>query len=640
MKNSETLISILILLTSTVFLSGAKDLPEQFNIIGHAEDIFVQNDPSHPAMESLNRKNEHTMLANMSDLADAIAFKEKDWSRSASAVVTDFGADPAGVLDSTEAIQRAIDSIPLGTVYFPSGLYKVTDTIFLKSNICIIGESKENTFICPTLSSLGTEMADINNGVKAVFSFDDTTKQASNIGMQNISFDCLRYDDNTKISCACLMMRRQLDNLYASNIAAYGAQSVILIRGGSNYYFNNISNDGTEKTVPYRCENILSIVSGSEIIADGLYAKDVAEIVDLSSCCDVIINNVIGRNMDMEENGDEAIDIGGSHSIIVDNVIADGYYSCIKLKEEGKEIKTYDIQIRDCIFKNFFAYGIEFLTNYELNGYVIENVVIDNCVFETEIETARGIFNGEYPRDYGVKNIKISNCTFCCQTFAIYFSSFYNVHISDCDFYGTAPYSVIMFSPDESKDLAKNNQIMIDNCTLCTELTKPNANYINCKKVTDCQISNNRIIGSRIGYGIYFTDIIKPIVYNNTIGYTQIGIMCLSTEQGKPQFVGIDINNNSIMDCDTGIQITIFEKEYQETANYGLKINDNSIRNTEMKTYGIRLSARTVPMEFDHIFVSDNEILNTQTAVFCDDFIIGQHSRVDNFVFNSSTLTS
>lgn len=43
--------------------------------------------------------------------------------------VLDYGADPTGVADSTTAIQSAIDATRLGTIYFPKGTYKVTDTI-------------------------------------------------------------------------------------------------------------------------------------------------------------------------------------------------------------------------------------------------------------------------------------------------------------------------------------------------------------------------------------------------------------------------------------------------------------------------------------------------------------------------------
>ena len=46
-------------------------------------------------------------------------------------VVTQFGADPTGVADSTTAIQNALDALPAGggCVYLPSGTYMVTSTL-------------------------------------------------------------------------------------------------------------------------------------------------------------------------------------------------------------------------------------------------------------------------------------------------------------------------------------------------------------------------------------------------------------------------------------------------------------------------------------------------------------------------------
>lgn len=43
--------------------------------------------------------------------------------------VLDFGADPTGATDSTAAIQAAVDSLTNGTVYFPNGTFKITNTI-------------------------------------------------------------------------------------------------------------------------------------------------------------------------------------------------------------------------------------------------------------------------------------------------------------------------------------------------------------------------------------------------------------------------------------------------------------------------------------------------------------------------------
>ena len=53
-------------------------------------------------------------------------------------VVLDFGADNKGVKDSTEAIQKALDS-GKPYVYFPEGIYKTSHTLLVKSNTYLFG---------------------------------------------------------------------------------------------------------------------------------------------------------------------------------------------------------------------------------------------------------------------------------------------------------------------------------------------------------------------------------------------------------------------------------------------------------------------------------------------------------------------
>ena len=60
--------------------------------------------------------------------------------------VLDYGADPSGVADSTQAIQAAIDAAQAltnsPTISIPAGEYKITDTLTItRSNISIVGES-------------------------------------------------------------------------------------------------------------------------------------------------------------------------------------------------------------------------------------------------------------------------------------------------------------------------------------------------------------------------------------------------------------------------------------------------------------------------------------------------------------------
>jgi hypothetical protein len=67
----------------------------------------------------------------------------------APASVIDFGADPTGSVDSTTAIQAAINSLTVGVVVFPAGTYKVSAKIILKSNVSLTGNSATLTYATP-----------------------------------------------------------------------------------------------------------------------------------------------------------------------------------------------------------------------------------------------------------------------------------------------------------------------------------------------------------------------------------------------------------------------------------------------------------------------------------------------------------
>lgn len=52
------------------------------------------------------------------------------------------GADPTGVADSTAAIQKTINGLPTagGAVYFPTGTYRISDVLTLRSNLLLVGD--------------------------------------------------------------------------------------------------------------------------------------------------------------------------------------------------------------------------------------------------------------------------------------------------------------------------------------------------------------------------------------------------------------------------------------------------------------------------------------------------------------------
>jgi hypothetical protein len=87
--------------------------------------------------------------------------------------VTDFGADPTGVADSTTAIQNAIASLPAtgGTLYFPSGTY-ITDTIVFPlwpKALYLIGNGRDSTTLVAKNAN-----SPIIKGTTALTAFEST----------------------------------------------------------------------------------------------------------------------------------------------------------------------------------------------------------------------------------------------------------------------------------------------------------------------------------------------------------------------------------------------------------------------------------------------------------------------------------
>ena len=91
--------------------------------------------------------------------------------------VKDFGAVGDGVADDTAAIQNAINNSPRNAVYFPRGVYKVTDTLAITTpSYSIVGERTERGMNSQSARSSGNYSA-----VRINFVPTDTTKFLVNI---------------------------------------------------------------------------------------------------------------------------------------------------------------------------------------------------------------------------------------------------------------------------------------------------------------------------------------------------------------------------------------------------------------------------------------------------------------------------
>jgi len=97
--------------------------------------------------------------------------------------ILDFGADPTGAADSTTAIQAAVDSVKVsgGAVYFPTGTYKITDTIVVDTGVYTTGLILFGNGRNSIISQTGTN--------KDAFHFS-TTQFLQNSGFRDLKITC------------------------------------------------------------------------------------------------------------------------------------------------------------------------------------------------------------------------------------------------------------------------------------------------------------------------------------------------------------------------------------------------------------------------------------------------------------------
>lgn len=158
-----------------------------------------------------------------------------------------FGAKGDGVSDDTVAIQNAIDSLNNGgTIYFPKGEYLIEKTIYLKSNIRLMGDSANTILKKETAGN----------------AFDATN-------LHNISVESLNVENTN--NGGIFFKFKGTNNIYISNINIKGIGNVaytegISIREGDNAtivnsYFKGTTGHcvavGTNTLSPVgKCENI------------------------------------------------------------------------------------------------------------------------------------------------------------------------------------------------------------------------------------------------------------------------------------------------------------------------------------------------------------------------------------------------
>lgn len=135
--------------------------------------------------------------------------------------VLKYGAKGDGVADDTKAIQKAVEEAEI--LYFPQGIYKITDTVYLRKSCCLYGLSPITTQIVieddtPAFSGFGAPKAlvEVEKGITVYFNgigIDSAGKNPRAAGIKWMA-DASSYMNDVKFVGGHGLMFRDGRNAY------------------------------------------------------------------------------------------------------------------------------------------------------------------------------------------------------------------------------------------------------------------------------------------------------------------------------------------------------------------------------------------------------------------------------------------
>jgi hypothetical protein len=148
----------------------------------------------------------------------------------APANVLDYGADPAGVADSTAAIQAAVNAAYTAynkTVYVPNGIYKVNGTVTITQGVMIVGAGSQGSN-----EAYGTVFKHFSNNSCFVWNGSGTAFAGTGGGLKN----CLivkadTYSGGNAIEIVATSDNNRPGEMFFENVLAYGLSSGRWLRG-------------------------------------------------------------------------------------------------------------------------------------------------------------------------------------------------------------------------------------------------------------------------------------------------------------------------------------------------------------------------------------------------------------------------
>lgn len=332
-----------------------------------------------------------------------------------------------GVTDETVLMQKILNKYK--DVYFPSGNYLISESMYLQSGSRIKGESRSNTTLMCSEYSMSI------NGFSADYLSDITI---SDFNFKHVNFG-VHIRAVTRDNELPVTQQKAINDVYIERCSFDTRRFAVFLLGVDRFRVNDIelnqlrtstysNRDGIHLTA---CRNgVVSNIIGTTdddmvaILADDQFSLDrISQPTAYGDCRNIIVENVISRNR--QEFGDR-----------------DGTYAGIKLLSTFSRVD--DIIIRNCILKADYTGALNFVNLFDSlgvkadEGYIgnvtvegchfikdvsnynspivlistsFENLTFNDCVFELkkDVNNYRG-FNIE--RNCTIKNLNINNCVY------------------------------------------------------------------------------------------------------------------------------------------------------------------------------------------------------------------------------------
>lgn len=325
--------------------------------------------------------------------------KLKEWVN-----VKDFGAVGDGSADDTAAIQAALTAHD--HVLFPTGDYKLSGTISLKSGNVLLGAGYSNTriFRDTAVTPFDYFVGITISGVKVSgIHFDGVAKLGVTVAANR--YCALRFWDNGTGNRSSDVVVEDCKFTYftAAEFQPEGNRGVIALHFCDDAVVRGCwFEDNRSTCVFYGSTKNLRVLDNYCIGEQAPYDLVFQPTQGLGSFCSGGSEGCIITGNRMRDTGFTSINCGGDGSVIANNVIRNPSYSGITINE-GSAAPARDVVISGNSIRDTFLSGISV---FNADGFVIDGNSVVN---------ARGAGNGQirlFPTSDGVawpKNGRISN---------------------------------------------------------------------------------------------------------------------------------------------------------------------------------------------------------------------------------------